>query len=134
MVAELKSLGIELMVSVWPTVDRKSENFDEMFAGNLLIRQDRGFRVSMGPGNDVVHFDATNPASRDFIWSKVKKNYYDIGIHVFWLDEAEPEYSVYDFDIYRSVAPIPHRRSDTNSEISKVSPRSQSHGRQYIPA
>ena len=102
MVAELKSLGIELMVSVWPTVDRKSENFDEMFAGNLLIRQDRGFRVSMGPGSDVVHFDATNPASRDFIWSKVKKNYYDIGIRVFWLDEAEPEYSVYDLDIYRS--------------------------------
>jgi alpha-glucosidase (family GH31 glycosyl hydrolase) len=30
-----------------------------------------------------------------------QKNNYDIGIRVLWLDEAEPEYSVYDFDIYR---------------------------------
>lgn len=32
---------------------------------------------------------------------KRKRNYYDKGIKVFWLDEAEPEYSVYDFDNYR---------------------------------
>lgn len=99
MVAELKSQGIELMVSIWPTVDRLSENFEEMFSDNLLVRQDRGYRVSMGP--DRVHFDPTNPASRKFVWDKVKKNYYDKGIKIFWLDEAEPEYTVYDFDIYR---------------------------------
>ena len=32
---------------------------------------------------------------------KQKKNYYDKGIKTFWLDEAEPEYSVYDFENYR---------------------------------
>ena len=32
MIAELKEMGIELMVSVWPMVDYKSENFDEMMA------------------------------------------------------------------------------------------------------
>ena len=31
----------------------------------------------------------------------MKKNYYDKGVRVFWLDEAEPEYSYYDFDNYR---------------------------------
>jgi alpha-D-xyloside xylohydrolase len=31
----------------------------------------------------------------------VKKNYYDLGIKLFWLDEAEPEYRAYDFDNYR---------------------------------
>ena len=35
------------------------------------------------------------------MWNKVKQNYYDKGIKVFWLDEAEPEYSFYDFDHYR---------------------------------
>src|SRR5690606_34330722 len=30
-----------------------------------------------------------------------KENYYDKGIRIFWLDEAEPEFSVYDHDIYR---------------------------------
>lgn len=34
-------------------------------------------------------------------WEKVKQNYYDKGIKIFWLDEAEPEYSEYNFDIYR---------------------------------
>ena len=87
------------MVSIWPTVDRLSENFEEMFSHNLLVRQDRGLRVSMGA--ERIHFDPTNPAARKYVWDKVKKNYYDKGIRVFWLDEAEPEYSVYDFDIYR---------------------------------
>lgn len=101
MIAELKSLKIELMVSIWPTVDRESENFDEMLHRGLLVRQDRGIRISMlGQGNPI-HFDATNPAAQAYVWDKVKQNYYDRGIRVFWLDEAEPEYSVYDFDIYR---------------------------------
>ena len=33
-------------------------------------------------------------------WSKVKENYYSKGIKIFWLDEAELEYSYYDFDNY----------------------------------
>jgi alpha-D-xyloside xylohydrolase len=48
-----------------------------------------------------MHFDATNPEARSFVWDQVKKNYYDKGIKIFWLDEAEPEYRVYDFDNYR---------------------------------
>jgi alpha-D-xyloside xylohydrolase len=35
------------------------------------------------------------------VWEKARKNYYDKGIRIFWLDEAEPQYSVYDFDHYR---------------------------------
>ncbi|KAK6205984.1 hypothetical protein LQW54_008047 [Pestalotiopsis sp. IQ-011] len=102
MISELKSLGIELMVSVWPTVDRRSENYDEMLAKGLLVRQDRGWRISMdfGTGN-CIHFDPTNPAARKYVWEKAKTNYYDKGVRIFWLDEAEPEYTVYDFDIYR---------------------------------
>jgi alpha-D-xyloside xylohydrolase len=50
---------------------------------------------------DTIHFDATNPDARQYIWDKVKKNYYTKGIKIFWLDEAEPEYTVYDFDNYR---------------------------------
>ncbi|KAF7538082.1 hypothetical protein G7054_g3220 [Neopestalotiopsis clavispora] len=102
MIKELKSLGIELMVSVWPTVDRRSENYEEMLAKGLLVRQDRGYRISMdfGTGN-CIHFDPTNPAARKYVWDKAKANYYDKGVRIFWLDEAEPEYTIYDFDIYR---------------------------------
>ena len=101
MVKELKEMNVELMVSIWPTVDTNSENFAEMLEKGLLIRHDRGVRVAMQCDGDTTNFDATNPEARKYIWSKVKKNYYDLGIKVFWLDEAEPEYSIYDFDIYR---------------------------------
>ncbi|KAL1584610.1 hypothetical protein WHR41_06970 [Cladosporium halotolerans] len=101
MVKELKELKIELMVSIWPTVENKSENYPEMLERGLLIRNDRGVRVAMQCDGDVTHFDATNPESRAFVWSKAKKHYYDLGIKVFWLDEAEPEYSTYDFDLFR---------------------------------
>ncbi len=98
MVDELKSMGVELMVSIWPTVEMGSENYREMEEKGYLIRIDRGMRFALG---DAIHFDPTNPAARMFVWDKVKKNYYDMGIKIFWLDEAEPEYSVYHFDIYR---------------------------------
>lgn len=101
MIAELKELGIELMVSIWPTVDYRSENFAEMKDKGYLIRAERGFRLSMDFQGNTVHFDTTNPSARDYVWEKAKKNYYDKGIKIFWLDEAEPEYSVYDFDNYR---------------------------------
>lgn len=84
-------MNIELMVSIWPTVDKESENYQEMVEKGHLIRHDRGIRTSMEGQGNPVHFDATNPAARAFIWSKVKANYYSKGIKVFWLDEAEPE-------------------------------------------
>lgn len=101
MVQELKEMGIELMVSVWPTVDYCSENFWEMKEKGYLINTDRGFPNGLRFLNDSLHYDATNPGAREYVWGKIKKNYYDKGIKIFWLDEAEPEYSVYDFDNYR---------------------------------
>ncbi len=101
MVAELKELGIELMVSIWPTVDHKSENYDEMVEKGYLIRTDRGHRIAMNFHGNTVHYDATHPGAREYVWDKVKQNYYNYGIKVFWLDEAEPEYTYYDFDLYR---------------------------------
>lgn len=101
MIKELQEMGIELMVSIWPTVDYRSENFEEMMQKGYLIRTERGMRVSMDFQGNTIHYDATNPGARDFIWSKAKKNYYDKGVKIFWLDEAEPEYTVYDFDNYR---------------------------------
>lgn len=102
MVDELKAMGIELMVSVWPQVDRYSENYNEMYQKGYLIKAERGVNYAMMhwfPAS--IYFDATNPKARDYVWSKCKKNYFDYGIKIFWLDEAEPEYDVYDFDNYR---------------------------------
>ncbi|KAH7347034.1 glycosyl hydrolases family 31-domain-containing protein [Pyrenochaeta sp. MPI-SDFR-AT-0127] len=101
MFQELQGLGIELMVSIWPTVDERSENFEEMRERGYLIRTERGVRIAMTFQGNTVHFDPTNPSARAYVWNKVRQNYYSKGIKVFWLDEAEPEYQVYDFDNYR---------------------------------
>ena len=115
MVRELKELKIELMVSIWPTVDKRSENYQEMVEHGYLIRADRGVRTAMDFQGDTVHYDATNPGARTYLWEKAKKNYYEKGIKVFWLDEAEPEYTAYDFDNYRY-----HR--GTNLSIGNIYP------------
>ena len=101
MVEELEKLNIKLMVSVWPQVDLKSENYEEMRERGLLVHTERGVDVQMRFGGESVFFDATNPEARDYVWQKCKKNYYDYGIKIFWLDEAEPEYGEYDFENYR---------------------------------
>lgn len=101
MVKELGEMGIELMISVWPTVQTESENYREMLEKGYLLRSDRGVRTQFQFLGQNAIFDATNPEARRFLWGLIKKNYYDKGIRVFWLDEAEPELSVYDHDIYR---------------------------------
>ena len=42
MVDELHSMGIKVIVSVWPSVDRKSENFWPMLDRGPLIKTERG--------------------------------------------------------------------------------------------
>ena len=104
MVDELHSMGVKIMVSVWPSVDRKSENFEEMFEKGLLIRTENGSIQTYDFNGDCVAFDATNPEARAFVWEKCKENYSKYGIDMFWLDNAEPDYAVYDFDHYRYYA------------------------------
>lgn len=104
MVAELRELGIELMVSVWPQVSVESENYIAMKKGNLLVKAERGLDLHMQFEGPSAFYDATSPAARRFVWEACRRNYGEHGIRLFWLDEAEPEYGVYDFDNYRYAA------------------------------
>lgn len=99
MVRELKEMGIELMVSVWPTVEEDSKNFKEMEEKGLLVRSEMGNRITQ-LGN-ASFIDTTNPETRNYVWKKLKENYYDKGVRMFWLDEAEPEFTGYEFRLYR---------------------------------
>lgn len=104
MVKELKELGIETVVSVWPTIDERSENYGEMLDKGYLVNPDRGMNYHMSWMGNTVFYDATHPGAQEFVWEKCKENYYKKGIRCFWLDEAEPEYGPYDFDNYRYYA------------------------------
>ena len=104
MIDELHEMGIRVIVSVWPSVDRRSENFGPMMEQGLLIRTERGAAQTYDYQGDCVEIDPFNPEARKYIWEACKKNYYDLGIDGFWLDNSEPDYGVYDFENYRYYA------------------------------
>jgi alpha-D-xyloside xylohydrolase len=49
--------------------------------------RDKGMDVPM----PVALYDPTNPRTREFVWSVVKRNYHDLGVGTWWLDACEPE-------------------------------------------
>lgn len=101
MIDELHDMGIKLMVSVWPTVDETSSHYKEMLDKGYLVQTERGVPITMNFLGNNGFVDFTNPDAQKYLWSLLKKNYYDKGVDLFWLDEAEPEYSIYDYDNYR---------------------------------
>ena len=93
MCRELEEMGVKLAVSVWPTVNRNSENWDALYANGFLTEQRGGLPYTIDFGGISSAIDATNPAARKFVWEILKKNYIDKGVTLFWLDCAEPEYN-----------------------------------------
>ena len=98
MVDELRGLGVELMVSIWPTVNPNSENYAEMDRRGLLVGNIRSLPLHLpfwDKGSDgqtfVRFYDPTNPEAREYIWQKVTEGYGRYGIRAFWLDACEPE-------------------------------------------
>jgi len=90
MVDELKSMGMECMVSIWPTVNVKSENYHPMEQHGLFLRNERGGSWQNGAALEAF-YDATNPDARKYLWQQVRNNYVEHGIKLFWLDTMEPE-------------------------------------------
>jgi alpha-D-xyloside xylohydrolase len=98
MVRELREMGVELMVSVWPAVNPNSRHAAEMVERGLLVQTERGvpvifsIRDSESPDRIYMHYyDPTHPEARRFLWDKLRENYYQHGVRVFWLDACEPE-------------------------------------------
>ncbi|MBE1491871.1 glycoside hydrolase family 31 protein [Plantactinospora soyae] len=98
MVRELDELGVKVMVSIWPSVNPLSENYRELTDRGLLVGTESGVPfhapwIDKGYGTEmpVAFYDATDPQAREFIWSRVRRNYHDLGIKVWWLDACEPE-------------------------------------------
>lgn len=88
---ELLEMNIRPIVSIWPTINPKSENYLEMSEANMLVRTENGQYGTFDFYGQQTFIDPMNPKTAQFVWDKVKQNYYDYGIKDFWLDEAEPE-------------------------------------------
>ena len=108
MVQELEAMGVKLLVSVWPTLNVKSENYDEFVQNNWTIRPELGNNLFLSiiykqaqAIDNLTFVDVTHPGAREGFWSKIKKNYFDKGVRLFWLDEAEPEIDPLDYENIR---------------------------------
>lgn len=98
MVAELREMGVEPMVSVWPTVNVNAATHEEMARAGHLVGSRRGaldgaiFYDRQPDGlNPLKFYDATSPDARGFHWDRVREGYARHGIRAFWLDACEPE-------------------------------------------
>lgn len=98
MMRELDEMGVKLMVSIWPTISPLSVNYRRLQAEGMLVGADQGldFQTTMRDKGmatpmPIAFYDPTNPSTREFIWSVIKKNYFDLGVRVWWLDACEPE-------------------------------------------
>jgi len=108
MIDELESMGIKLLISVWPTLNIRSENYNEFVQNNFTIRPELGSNVFLSiiykqaqAIDNLTFVDVTNPDARELFWSKIEQNYFDKGVRLFWLDEAEPEIDPLDYDNLR---------------------------------
>jgi len=105
MVEELKGMGVELMVSVWPALNGNSENFKIFEKNGWLLQTARGtpalfpFFDTRPEGLVYLHYyDPTNAEARAGFWNLAKENYHALGIGIFWLDACEPEMNPLDYD------------------------------------
>jgi alpha-D-xyloside xylohydrolase len=98
MVDELRELGAELMVSIWPTVNPNGGGYAEMDERGFLVRSLAGLPLHLAfwdKGTDgqafMRYYDATNPEARRYLWERIEAGYRRYGIRAFWLDACEPE-------------------------------------------
>jgi alpha-glucosidase (family GH31 glycosyl hydrolase) len=76
----------KLLRSTYPWADKGSTNYNALLANKFFAVDSNGNVAN--PTHALI--DATNPKAMAFVWDKCKTSFYDHGIEMFWLDDAEP--------------------------------------------
>ena len=77
MIKKLHDDNVHFMISIWPTMDEKSENYKEMKEKGTLLT-----------GVNICNsFDA---AARELYWEQAKRGLADLGVESWWCDSSEP--------------------------------------------
>lgn len=77
MVKKLHDDDVHFMISIWPTMDEKSENYKEMKEAGTLL-------------SGVNICNAFDKAGRELYWKQAKKGLADLGVESWWCDSSEP--------------------------------------------
>ncbi|MBQ3980421.1 MAG: hypothetical protein II631_00040, partial [Treponema sp.] len=77
MVKKLHDDDVHFMISIWPTMDEKSENYKEMKEAGTLL-------------SGVNICNAFDKDGRELYWKQAKKGLADLGVESWWCDSSEP--------------------------------------------
>ena len=91
MYKEIESLtGAKPMVSVWPTVEEASDNFQPLSNEGLFVSTETGgCAVGFQLARDARIVDQFHPAAQTYFWNQLKTNHFDNGVSLVWLDANE---------------------------------------------
>lgn len=77
LMSTLHDMDVHFMISIWPTMDEKSENYSEFKERNLLL-----------PGSNV--YNAFSKEGRELYWKQAKEGLFVHGVDAWWCDSSEP--------------------------------------------
>ncbi|MDD6034730.1 MAG: glycoside hydrolase family 31 protein [Lachnospiraceae bacterium] len=77
MINRLHAMQVHFMISIWPTMDEKCENYKEFKEKELLL-----------PGSNV--YNAFSEEGRRLYWNQVNEGLFCHGIDAWWCDSSEP--------------------------------------------
>ena len=77
MIEELHKNDVHFMISIWPTMDEKSENYKEMKEHDSLL-----------PGVNICN--AFNKEARELYWKQANEGLARYGVESWWCDSSEP--------------------------------------------
>lgn len=77
MIRRLHEMDIHFMISIWPTMDAKSDNYREF--------QEKGLLLAAGG-----IYNAFLPEGRSLYWEQVNRGLFAHGVDAWWCDSSEP--------------------------------------------
>lgn len=77
MIKALHGDHVHFMISIWPNMDEKTENYKEFQESELLL-----------PGSNI--YNALRPDGREMYWNQVKRGLFCHGVDAWWCDNSEP--------------------------------------------
>lgn len=77
MIRRLHEMGVHFMISIWPTMDEKCDNFREF--------QEKGLLLAAGG-----IYNSFLPEGRRLYWEQANKGLFSYGVDAWWCDSSEP--------------------------------------------
>jgi alpha-D-xyloside xylohydrolase len=96
--AELKGMGIDTMISVWPRFMKDSRYYDKLEAEGWFVK-DKDGRTVYGTEDDRrgALIDTTNEEASSWYWNTIRENLASKGFNAWWCDEDEPDLWPYEY-------------------------------------